>query len=468
METRTVQALVIGAGPGGYPCAIRLAQLGIKTLCVDKEYWGGVCLNVGCIPSKALITAAKRFEEIRHADVMGISIPGEPSLDMQKLQAWKDSVVKKLTGGVRTLLKANGADMLSGTAKITGPGRAIVTTAEGPIEVHAEHIVIATGSRPIQVPGFSFADPRVLDSTKALALTEVPKRLVVIGGGYIGLELGGMMAKVGSQVTVVEMANQLLPGFDPEVVQVIARQLKKDGVTVHLETRAMGWEEGANGAVVKVSTPSGEKTLDADAILVTVGRFPNTENIGLDTLPNLAMDGRFIKIDKQCKTSVPGVYAIGDVAGQPMLAHKATHEGEVVAEVIAGHKVFNDARQVPAVVFTDPEIATAGMQEHEAKAAGYEVRVGKVPFSAIGRALTTGDSSGFTKVITDKTDGRILGVTIVGAHASDLISEASLAIEMDAEALDVGLTIHPHPTLSEALMEAAKHARGEAVHVVNK
>jgi len=469
METKRYQAVVIGAGPGGYPAAIRLAQLGVNTLCVEREYWGGVCLNVGCIPSKAMITAGKRVEQIRSAGKMGIRVAAEPEVDMPALVGWKDSVVKKLTGGVQTLLKGNGADRLFGHARFVEPGALEVDTADGAVRVEADHIVIATGSRPIQIPGFNYSDPRVIDSTQALALQAVPARLAVIGGGYIGLEMGMMYRKLGSQVTVVEMQDQVLAGFDPDVVKIIARKLKRQKIKVLLKSRALGWEEAGDCAKLMLETPKGEQALEADYILVTVGRFPNTEDVGLDTLPGLEMDGRFIKIDRQCKTSVPGVYAIGDVAGQPMLAHKATHEGEVVAEVIAGHKVQNDARTVPAVVFTDPEIATAGLQEPEARAKGYDVAVGKFPFAANGRALTTQDTDGFVKVITDPADHhRVLGVTIVGPHASDLISEAALAVEMEAEALDIGLTIHPHPTLGEAVMEAAKHARGEAIHIMNK
>ena len=468
METRKYTAVVIGAGPGGYPCAIRLAQLGVKTLCIEKEFWGGVCLNVGCIPSKALITAGKRFEEVRHAGDLGIQVSGDVSLDMKKLQKWKGGIVKKLTGGVQTLLKGNGADRLFGTARFDGPGKLRVDTEDGEVVVEAEHIVIATGSRPIQIPGFDFRDERVMSSRDALALKSVPERLVVVGGGYIGLELGQMLHKVGSQVTVVEMADSVLPAFDPEVIRLVKRKLKKSRIDVKLKSRALGWEEGDNGAVVKIETPKGEESIECDRILVTVGRFPNSEELGLDTLPGLEMDGRFVKIDDTCRTTVPGVYAIGDVAGQPMLAHKATHEGEVCAEVIAGHKVALDYVQVPAVVFTDPEIATAGIMEHDAKAKGMDIKVGKMPFAAVGRAMTTGETDGFVKVILDAADERLLGVTIIGPHASDLISEASLACEMQAEALDIGLTIHPHPTLGEAVMEAAKHARGEAVHVMNK
>jgi dihydrolipoamide dehydrogenase len=467
LEPTQYQAIVLGAGPGGYPCGIRLGQLGIKTLVIEREYWGGVCLNVGCIPSKALITAGKRFEEIKHASEWGIEIPGAPSLNMQKLQDWKSKVVGKLTGGVRTLLKGNKVEMLSGEARFVSAKVLEVKTAEGIKQVTAEHIVIATGSRPIEIPGFSFKDSRILDSTKALALPELPKRLAVIGGGYIGLELGSMFAKLGSTVTVVELADQLLPGFDKEVVDVIARKLKKDKVKVELQSQALGWEEGESGAVLRYKNAAGEQSVEVDYILVTVGRRPNTDAVGLENT-GVAMEGRFIKSDRQLKTSVPGLYAIGDCTTGLMLAHKATHEGEVVAEVIAGHTVFNDAKTVPAVVFTDPEIATAGLMEHEARAKGFSLKIGKVPFAAIGRALTTGETDGFIKVIANADNNRILGVTIVGPHASDLISECALAIEMDCECLDIGLTIHPHPTLGEGIMEAAKAALGEAIHIINK
>ncbi len=466
MSTVKYSAVVLGAGPGGYPCGIRLGQLGVKTLVIEREYWGGVCLNVGCIPSTALITAGKRVEEIAHADVMGIEVPGKPIVHMDKLQAWKQSVVNKLTGGVRTLLKANKVDMMVGAAEFTGPKTLAVTTAEGVVTVEADNIVIAVGSRPIEIPGFSFKDRRVLDSTKALALDEIPRRLAVIGGGYIGLEMGMMYAKLGSEVTVVEAADQVLPGFDPDVVKLIERKLKKDKIKVFTKSQALGWEEGDGGATLRYRGPDGEKSVDVDYILVTVGRRPNTDTCKLEAT-GVAMEGRFIKTDSQLKTTVPGVFAIGDCTTGLMLAHKASHDGEVAAEVIGGHNAHNVAKTVPAVVFTDPEIATAGLMEHEAKAKGYEVKVGKVPFAAIGRALTTGDTDGFIKVIVDKSNDRVLGVTICGPHASDLISEAALAVEMDCEALDIGLTIHPHPTLGEGIMEAAKAAIGQAIHVVN-
>ncbi|TVQ90785.1 MAG: dihydrolipoyl dehydrogenase [Deltaproteobacteria bacterium] len=467
MSTTHYQAIVIGAGPGGYPCAIRLGQLGIKTLVIEKQYWGGVCLNVGCIPSKALITAGKRLHEIQSAEAMGLHVGGEVTVDMKAMQAWKTSITDKLSGGVQTLLKGNKVDMVGGTAELTGKGQVTVTDPDGGTQIYtADHIVLATGSSPIEIPGFRFADGPILDSTKALDLSEVPEHLIVIGGGYIGLEMGSMYRKLGAEVTVIEMQDQVLPGFDPDVVKVVARKLKKSGVTVHLKAKALGWEATDQGVALDIETAKGKDRIEGDKILVTVGRRPNSKGLGLEAL-DVAFDGPFVKVDKQFKTNVPGLYAIGDLIGNPMLAHKATHEGEVLAEVIAGHNVQYDARTVPAVVFTDPEIASAGLDEPTAKAQG-EIKVGKVPYAAVGRALTTGETDGFYKVILDAKTHRVLGITIVGSHASDLISEAALAIELDAEALDIGLTIHPHPTLGEGLMEAAKAALGEAIHVLNR
>ncbi len=461
-------AIVIGAGPGGYPCAIRLGQLGVRTLIVEQQWWGGVCLNVGCIPSKALITAAKKFEEISHAKLYGFQVPGPVLIDATVLQKWKGEVVGKLTGGVKTLLKANKVDSLEGKARIVAEKTIVVATAGGEKRFTADSIVIATGSSPIEVPGFAFSDsPAVLDSTGALALDRVPERLVVIGGGYIGLEMSGVYAKLGCKVTVVEMMDQLLPGFDPDVVKVVDRRIKKDGATILLKTKAIGWEQAEKGIVVEVETPKGREKLPADHVLVTVGRRPNSKNLGIEAL-GVVMDGAFIKVDRQLRTNIRWLYAIGDVAGNPMLAHKATHDGEVAAEVIHGRNVTWDAKTVPAVVFTDPEIATAGLTEPECKRQGLDIKVGKVPFAAIGRAIANNESDGFVKVIIDAKSHLVLGVTIVGYHASDIISEAALAIEMGAEALDIGLTIHPHPTLGEGVMEAAKAALGEAIHVVNK
>lgn len=468
METVHYEVVVVGAGPGGYPCAIRLAQLGKKTLCIEKDNWGGVCLNVGCIPSKALISAAKQYDEIKQASTMGIMVEGAVSVDMQKLQQWKGGIVKGLTGGIKMLLEKNGADHMLGNAEFVSNKELLVTKVDGSmVKITCDDMVLAIGSRPIEVPGFAFKEDRILDSTKALALTEVPKRLAVIGGGYIGLEMGMMLAKLGSEVTVVEMGDSVLAAFDPEVISVVTRKMKKLGMKTLTNVKAKGWEEGDNGAILKVEKTDGSiQEIACDKILVTVGRRPNSEQL---TKLGVELNKRgFVVTDDQQKTNLPNLYAIGDITGRTMLAHGASYEGELVAEVIAGHHHRKyQAKTVPAVVFTDPEIGTAGLQEHEAKAQGYDIKVGKMPFSALGRAKTTGHTDGFIKVVLDKADNRVLGITIVGPHASDLISEAALAVELWAEGLDLGLTIHPHPTLGEGVMEAAKHALGEAIHILN-
>ncbi len=461
-------AVVIGSGPGGYPAAIRLGQLKVKTAIIEREYIGGVCLNVGCIPSKSVIHAAKVFDKLSHSDDIGISIAGKPTLDMKKMQAWKSGVVNKLTGGVRTLLKGNGVEIIEGTAKLekSGPDGHRITVGDKTIV--AKSVVIATGSRPIEIPGFKVDQDRVIDSTGALALDHVPQRMVVIGGGYIGLELGMVYAKFGTKVTVVEALPSILAAMDKDCVAVVARKLKKMGVEVMTETKAKSWEMKGDRAVLTVELKDGKAaTIDTDKILLSIGRRPNSENLGLDTL-GVKTERGFITVDDKLRTNVAGIYAIGDVVGGMMLAHKATKEGEVVAEVIAGHKAAFDVRTIPAVVFTDPEIAATGMTEEEAKAKGHTLKVGKFPFAALGRALSVNDTDGFVKVIGDAKTGEVLGVHIVGGGASDLISEAALAIEMGAVVEDLRLTIHPHPTLSEAVMEAASVVMGDAIHVINR
>jgi dihydrolipoamide dehydrogenase len=473
MSEQRFDAVVIGAGPGGYPTGIRLGQLKVKAAIVEREYMGGVCLNVGCIPSKAVIHAAKMFDKMGHADELGISIPGKPAIDMKKMQAWKSGVVTKLTTGVRTLLKGNGCNIIEGSARLAKSGpdghRVVVTSASGETTLIAKNVVIATGSRPMEIPGFTIDQNRIIDSTGALALDQVPARLIVIGGGYIGLELGMAYAKLGSKVTVVEATPGLLGAMDKDCVAVVARKLKKLGVEVMLEAKAKAWADKGDRAVLTVELKDGKAaTIDADKILLAVGRRPNTEKLGLAEA-GVAMDQRgYIIADDQLRTNVPGIYAIGDVIGGMMLAHKATKEGEVVAEIIAGHRAAVDVRTIPAVVFTDPEIASAGLTEEEAKAKGHQIKVGKFPFAALGRALGVNDTEGFAKSIVDAKTEEVLGIHIVGNGASDLISEAALAIEMGAVAQDINLTVHPHPTLSEALREATAAAIGEAVHVINR
>jgi dihydrolipoamide dehydrogenase len=463
-----VDALIIGSGTGGYPAGIRLGQLGVKAMVVEKEKPGGVCLNVGCIPSKALIHAAKTFDKIKHASDIGIKA-GEPTIDWKRTLEWKDAVTAKLTGGVKQLLKANGAEYVEGEATFLAPLKVQVKRKDGStITVEAKSVVIATGSRPIQIPGFTFDDKRVVDSTGALAM-EIPKRLVVVGGGYIGLELGTVYAKLGTKVTVVEALPQILTGMDTECVAVVARKLKKLGVEVMLGAKAKSWEEKGDRAVLTVEVDGKPAQLDCDKILVTVGRRPNTDGaLGLDKI-GVKLDAKgFIITDKQQRTNVPGVYACGDCTPGLMLAHKASKEGEVAAEVIAGRKGEMDARTIPYVCYTDPEVAGAGMTEDEARKTGRKLKVGKYPFAVLGRALSVNDTDGFVKVIGDAESEELLGVQIVGGQAGELISEAALAIEMGAVLHDVALTIHPHPTLPEAIMEAAKHAVGEAIHIVNK
>jgi len=465
-------AVVIGSGPGGYPLGIRLGQLGVKTIVVEREAPGGVCLNVGCIPSKALIHAAKTYEKFTKSADMGIVAKSPPAVDMKKMQEWKGGIVNKLTSGVKQLLKANGSELLFGYAHLErggSDGHKVVVESKGEKRViTAKNVVIATGSRPIVIPGFDVDQKRVIDSTGALELDSVPRRMVVIGGGYIGLELGTVYAKLGSKVTVVEALDTILAGMDKDCVKVVAQKLRKMGVEVMLNTKASRWENRKDHAVVTVAGKQGDVAIDADRILVSVGRRPNTDALGLDKV-GVALDPKgFVKVDQCLRTNVAGIYAIGDAAGGVMLAHKATKEAEVVAELIAGHRAAMDARTIPAVVFTDPEIASTGMTEEQATAAGHKIKVGRFPFAALGRALSVNDTDGFAKVIADAESEEVLGLHVVGNGASDLISEGTLAIEMGAVLQDLQLSIHPHPTLSEAVMEAAAAARGEAIHVVNR
>ena len=458
-------AVVIGAGPGGYPCAIRLAQLGKKVAIVEEDKVGGVCLNVGCIPSKAMIQAAHRFSDAQHSEKMGVKASGV-SFDMAAMQAWKnEQVVGKLVGGIRQLLKGNGVHSISGRAEFKSATELVVKNGSDVLEISAKDIVIATGSAPIDIPAFKIDGKTIMGSTEILDLDHVPEKVVVLGGGYIGLELGSALAHLGSKVTVVEMLPRLLAGFDADVVQVVQRRMKQNGVDFRLETKAEEIVDGGGG--LRVSKGGATEILPFDVLAVTVGRRPRGKELGLERFGVKVDQKGFIEVDAQLKTSHPHIYAIGDVAGQPMLAHKATRDGEVAAEVIAGHKHASvQNKTVPAVVFTDPELASAGMSEAEATAAGRKFEVGKFPFVALGRALAGGTTDGFTKIVFDASSRVVLGVHIVGPHATDLISEAALAIEMGATMEDLALTIHPHPTLGEIMLEASKVGLGEAVHVL--
>lgn len=471
MANRTCDVIVIGGGPGGYGCAIRLGQLKQKVICVEKEEVGGVCLNWGCVPSKALIAASHTYEKVKvHGDTMGIVAEGV-KVDANKMQDWKGGIVKKLTSGIRGLFKGNGVELVMGNARVTGPRTVEVNTAEGgTVTLEAtKAIVIATGSSTIEIPTFKFDGAQVIGAREAVSLRDVPKRLLVIGGGVIGLELGTVYQKLGADLTVVEATAGLLPGVDPECTAVVEKRLVKLGAKVLKSAMAKGYEKNADGSLaVKIDMGDGKfDTVVTDVVLVAVGMRPNGANLGLEEI-GVKVERGFVPTDSLGRTAVDGVYAIGDVSGMPMLAHKATKEGEVIAEVIAGHKAAKDWVSIPAAIFTDPEIAVAGLSEAQAKEKGIEVRVGKFPFAALGRAMAVNETEGFFKVVADKKTNQLLGVHIVGASASDLISEGALALEMHAFLEDIGLTIHPHPTLGEGMMEAAMNGLGHAIHIMNR
>lgn len=471
MANKVYDAIVIGSGPGGYPAAIRLGQLKQKVLVVEKEYVGGVCLNWGCIPSKALIAASNFFEKAKHESrAMGITV-GDVSVDANKMQDWKEGIVKKLTGGVSALVKGSGGEILMGTAKFVGPKKLEVTKADGSKETveATKAIVVATGATPIELPTIPIDGEVVITARQAVSLRKIPKTLVLIGGGVIGMELGMTYQRLGAKVIVVELMDQLLGTTDLDLVRVVEKTFTKAGGEVLLKHKCQKVERKGELAVVTVESPDGQvRTIEADAVLCAIGFKPNGKGLGLEEV-GVKLDQRgHVLIDDQFQTNVPGIYAIGDVCGGPYLAHKATKEGETVAEIIGGHKAGRDWRAMPAAIFTEPEIATVGMTEREAKEKGRKVKVGKFPFSVSGRAMALMATDGFIKSIVDAETHEVLGVGIVGPEAADLISEAALSIEMCAYAEDVHMTIHPHPTLGEAMMESFKHALGEAIHIANR
>ncbi|QKD00959.1 dihydrolipoyl dehydrogenase [Mesorhizobium loti] len=464
MKEISCKLLVIGAGPGGYICAIRAGQLGIDTVIVEAGKPGGTCLNVGCIPSKALIHAAEEFEKVLHmaggSSPLGISV-STPVLDLGKTVAWKDGIVSRLNSGVAGLLKTAGVKTVLGWATFRDGKTVAVETETGTQIIRAETVVIATGSAPVELPFLPFGGP-VISSTDALALSEVPKKLAVVGGGYIGLELGMAFAKMGAKVTVVEALPRVLAQYDAELTRPVVKRLAALGVDVILGAKARGLSK--KGDALLVETADGKSSeIAADKILVTVGRKPVTEGWGLDQI-DLDMAGKFIKIDDQCRTSMRGIFAIGDVTGEPMLAHRAMAQGEMVAEIVAGHKRSWDKRSIPAVCFTDPELVTAGLSPEEAKALG-EVKIGMFPFAANGRAMTKMGEDGFVRVVARADNHLVLGIHAVGQGASELAAAFGLALEMGARLEDIAGTIHAHPTQSEGFQEAALKALGHALHI---
>jgi dihydrolipoamide dehydrogenase len=454
------EVLVLGAGPGGYTAAFRAADLGRQVVLVERfPNLGGVCLNVGCIPSKALLHTARLITEAEEMAAHGVTF-AKPKVDLDKLRAWKaNDVVGKLTGGLAQLAKQRKVTVVHGSAQFTGPHSLVVEGAEGRKTISFDHAIIAAGSEAIKLP-FQPDDPRVMSSTGALALADVPKRLLVIGGGIIGLEMGTVYDALGAKVTVVERGGQLIPGCDADLVKPLQKRMEKRFEAIHLNTGVTAMEAKKDGIHVTLKAGEQEERQVFDRVLVAIGRRPNGRVIGAEAA-GVAVDERgFIPVDKQMRTNVPHIFAIGDIVGQPMLAHKAVHEGKVAAEVIAGHKVEFQALVIPSVAYTDPEVAWVGMTETEARAKGIEIEKGAFPWAASGRALSIARTEGMTKLILDKETGRVIGAGIVGINAGELLAEAVLAIEMGATAEDLGLTIHAHPTLSETLCFAAEMAEG--------
>ena len=466
-DTSNLHVAVIGAGPGGYAAAFLAADLGMKVTLIDPEVNpGGVCLYRGCIPSKALLHVAKLIDESRHAKNWGIEF-ADPKIDLARLRSFKEGVVNKLTGGLGLLSKQRKVQYVQGRAAFESSTKLRVTGPSGAEQsLSFDRVVIASGSRPAVIPTLKLDSPRMMDSTGALNLTDVPKTLLVVGGGYIGLELGTVYAALGTKVSVVEMTAGLLPGADRDLVLPLQRRIEKSFDSIMLNTTVTGVKE--EGAGIRVSFDGAEvkdRERTFDKVLVSVGRKPNSEIPGLERTGVKVVQRGFIQVNKQLQTNDPNIYAIGDVVGEPMLAHKATHEGRTAIEAIAGHKVAFEPNAIPAVVFTDPEIAWAGLTETQAQKDGLEVKVAKFPWAASGRALTLDRTEGLTKLLIDSQTERVLGVGIVGAGAGELIAEATLAIEMAALAKDLALTIHPHPTLSETVMNSAEVFFGTATDI---
>lgn len=459
-----LDTVVIGAGPGGYVAAIRAAQLGQKVAVIEREYIGGVCLNVGCIPSKALIAAGHRYQEALDSQMFGVNTDGV-TLDFDKTQDWKDNgVVNKLTTGVSFLLKKNKVEVITGSAFFVDDHTLRVINGDSAQTYSFNNAIVATGSRPIEIKGFKFGG-RILDSTGGLALKEVPKKFVIIGGGVIGAELGGAYANLGAEVTILEGSPQILPTFEKDMVKLVEDDFKKKGITVI--TKAMAKEAIDNGdsVTVKYEVDGKEQSIVADYVMVTVGRRPNTDDMGLEQAGVEIGERGLIPVDAQGRTNVNNIYAIGDIVPGAALAHKASYEAKIVAEAISGKKVAVDYKAMPAVAFTDPELATVGMTIAEAKEAGLNAKSYKFPLSGNGRAISLGKTEGFVRLVTTEEDDVIIGAQVAGVGASDMISELSLAVESGMNAEDIALTIHPHPSLGEIVMDTAELALGLPIHI---
>ena len=454
------EVVVLGAGPGGYTAAFRAADLGKQVVLIEKHAsLGGVCLNVGCIPSKALLHVAKVITEAEEVSHHGVTF-SKPSVDIDKIRSWKESVIGKLTGGLAGLAKQRKVQVVRGLAKFTSANSLSVQTEDGEKIVSFDNAIVAAGSSVARIPGFPYDDPRIIDSTGALALQDIPKRLLIIGGGIIGLEMGTVYDALGSKISVVELMDQLIPGADKDLVKPLHNRIAKRYEAIYLKTKVVKIEPQKDGLKVTFEGEQAPEPQLYDRVLMAVGRRPNGREINAEAAGLVVNERGFIPVDKQQRTNVPHIYAIGDIVGDPMLAHKAVHEGKVAAENIAGHKAFFEPLTIPSVAYTDPEIAWMGLTETQAKAQGIAYEKGAFPWAASGRALSVARDEGMTKVLLDPKTRRILGAGIVGVNAGELIAEAVLALEMGADMEDIGLTIHPHPTLSETLCFAAEMAEG--------
>lgn len=454
------EVLVLGSGPGGYTAAFRAADLGKRVVMVERHASiGGVCLNVGCIPSKALLHTAQVINEAASMEDHGVKF-SQPEVDIDKIRGWKEGVVNRLTGGLGMLAKQRKVQVVTGEGQFTSPNTLSVEGAEGTQTISFENAIIAAGSRSVEIPVFPHDDPRVWDSTDALRLKEVPKRLLIVGGGIIGLEMATVYEALGSKITVVELQDSLIPGADKDIIRPLQKRISKRYENIYLKTRVASMSAEEAGIKVGFEGAKAPEEDTFDAVLVSVGRAPNGKLIGAEQAGVNVDDYGFIATDKQMRTNVPHIFAIGDIVGQPMLAHKATHEAKVAAEVICGHKSAFDPLTIPSVAYTDPEVAWAGVTETEAKEQGIEFTKGAFPWAASGRSLSIGRDEGMTKALFDKESGRLIGAAMVGTNAGELIAEAVLGIEMGSDMEDIGLTIHPHPTLSETLCFAAEMAEG--------
>ncbi|MEO0203009.1 MAG: dihydrolipoyl dehydrogenase [candidate division WOR-3 bacterium] len=454
---------IIGAGPGGYVAGIRAGQINIKTVIIEKQYLGGVCLNVGCIPTKALLFASEIFSHLKLSDKMGIKF-SDVSIELDKLNAWKKSIVNKLVSGVDFLLKNNNVNIIFGEAKFIDNKNLIVKTKNGDIRVSSKNIIIATGSRPSELSNIKVDHNFIWDSNDAVEMKEIPKKLLVIGAGAIGLEFGSIYSRLGSEVVIVEIANQILPGIDSECANILKRALEKQGIKIFTNSKV----SNIKGNLVEIEIEGKIEYFTFDKILLAVGRRPNTDNLGIEKL-NLKLNEKgFILVNEKLQTNIENIYAIGDVTGPPLLAHKASKEGIIAVEIIAGIEKKYDVRAIPNVIYTNPELASVGISEEEARKRGYKIKVGKFPLSANGKALSMNITDGIAKIISNEENDEILGICIVSPEASSLIAEGALAIESYLTSEDIGLTVHPHPSISEILMEAAENVHKKSIHILNK